>query len=192
MFMNKNIHRTKEVITAGEKEISNETEEETTSWIASIPSYVAVLTAVVALITAIVAVANYRQQSAKDISAREFDAQKPFFEKQTEFYVDAMQTVSKIATKDSPAKDDVDHFWELYYGRLAAVEDTLVDRVMVQFGEMLAKKSSSGCLKNTSLLLAHCVKKSWGDTWKVTLGDPPELPCDEGSFRKLKVCTAPK
>jgi ABC-type multidrug transport system fused ATPase/permease subunit len=106
----KNIHRTKEVITSGEKEIINEVEEETTSWIQSIPSYVAILIALVAVVTAIVGVASYRQQganylqqSAKDLSARLFESQKPFFDKQTEFYVDAMQTVSKLATKGSPA-----------------------------------------------------------------------------------------
>ena len=148
------------------------------------------ITAVVGVATAVVGVATFRETARKDLDTKNFEAQKPFFEKQIEFYVDAMETVSKIATSTSPAKDDVDHFWTIYWGRLAAVEDAKVDSAMVLFGQKLMNKSSTAeCLKKNSLLLAHCVKQSWADTWKVTLGAPAELPCDELSFAQVKDCT---
>jgi hypothetical protein len=100
-----------------------------------------------------------------------------------------METVSKIATSTSPAKDDVDHFWTIYWGRLGAVEDKNVDRAMVLFGKKLTNKSSADCLKNNSLLLAHCVKQSWADTWNVNLSPPTELPCNEPSFELVAGCT---
>jgi hypothetical protein len=71
---------------------------------------------------------------------------KPFFEKQMTFYVDAMETVSKLANSDPTEAGVVDHFWEIYWGRLAAVEDTQVDRAMVIFGKNLTAKSAKGLL----------------------------------------------
>jgi hypothetical protein len=60
------------------------------------------------------------------------------------FYFDAVEVVSKIATAPrSQSIDDIDHFWKIYYGRLAAVEDNLIDRAMVLFGDKLKKDSST-------------------------------------------------
>jgi len=154
-----------------------------------IQTYAPVTGIIFGLITAIVAVATYRETANKDLEARNFEAQKPFFEKQMEFYIDAVETVSKIATGVSPDKADVDHFWKIYWGRLAAVEDTSVDRAMVIFGGKLNnEKSSTHCLRQSSLLLAHCIKRSWADSWRVTLAPPPELQCDESSFEAVAKC----
>ncbi len=93
------------------------------------------------------------------------------------FYVEAMETVGKIATSESPAKEDLDRFWQLYWGRLGSVEDSQVDRAMVLFGNMIEPKlMPQRCLRIASLLLAHCVKSSWARTWQVKLDDPPEYP----------------
>jgi hypothetical protein len=165
------------------------------SWIESAPSYAAAFGIIFGAITAMLGVASYREQVAssrdqadKELAARVFEAQKPFFEKQTEFYVEAMETVSKIATSASPAKDDLDHFWALYWGRLAAVEDTNVDHAMVVFGNKLKSGAPQMCLQQSSLLLAHCVKQSWADTWKVQLSLPPEVPCGDQSFNGVEAC----
>jgi hypothetical protein len=140
----------------------------------------------VALVT-IIAVRTYSYQSTKDIENRTFEAKKPFFEKQTAFYVDAMQTVSKIANSTTPSDEDLSHFWQLYWDALAAVEDNRVDRAMVIFGQRLSDTppASKQCLTRLSLLLAHCVQQSWADTWHVRLDKPPELPCTDESFASV-------
>ena len=58
------------------------------------------------------------------------------------------------------------------------------------FGENIETNAPKQCLQRTSLLLAHCVKKSWADTWNVKLDDPPEFPCTNESFDDVKRCAA--
>jgi len=65
---------------------------------------------------------------------------------------------------------------------------------MIAFGEKLTPKLKKQCLPEASLLLAHCVRKSWEDTWsvalnvKVDLGVPTELPCTKESFMRIRNC----
>jgi hypothetical protein len=181
--MTDHINRSKEVLKDNEKVVSKKS-----FWIDYVPAYAAVIGIVVGLTTAIVGVASYREQARKDLATRDFESKKPFFDKQIEFYVDAMETVSKIAVSESPTKDDIVHFWTIYWGRLAAVEDEDVDKAMVIFGKKLDSKSPAKCLQDNALLLAHCVKKSWENTWKVPLGEPPELPCNAQSFQIVDRC----
>jgi hypothetical protein len=167
-------------------------EDKARSWFAAdaVGSYVAVGGLVIGLVTAIVGVATYYDQSRKDAATREFEAKKPFFERQMTFYVEAMEVVGKIAASESPATEDLDLFWQIYWGRLGSVEDSQVDRAMVLFGDMIKPKlKPQDCLQIASLLLAHCVKSSWARTWQVKLDDPPEFPCTDNSFdRVVKSC----
>jgi hypothetical protein len=122
VFMVKVVHRTKNTSATDGKEITDEVEEERSSWIESAPSYTAIVSAFVGLVTIIVAFGTYRNQSAKDIETRTFEAKKPFFEKQMALYVDATETVSRIAGSSVPKPEDLTRFWQLYWGPLAAVE----------------------------------------------------------------------
>jgi hypothetical protein len=141
------------------------------SWIEVASSFATIAAVIGGLITAWGAILNYRYQSdmnnfvkEKEIFARERETKKTFFDKQSEFYFDAVEVVSKIATTfPNQSKGDIANFWKLYWGGLAAVEDNLVDNAMVLFGEKLDEKSSTGCLQDASLLLAHYVKKSLED-----------------------------
>lgn len=188
--MAKLVHRTKTTSTVDGKEVTDEVEEEKSSWVESAPSYAAIVGAIVALVTVIVAVRTYSYQSTKDIQSRTFEATKPFFDKQTVFYVDAMETVSRIANSTTPTQEDLSRFWQLYWGPLAAVEDNRVDSAMVIFGKRLGSTppASKECLTKISLLLAHCVKQSWSDTWHVQLDKPPEFPCTDESFMAVSAC----
>jgi hypothetical protein len=183
--MTKRVHRTKTTTTIDGKEIIDEVEEETSSWVASYP---AIAGGLAGLVTALVAILTYYSQSNKDIEARIFEAKKPFFDKQKDLYADAMGTLSKIANSSSPSQDDLNHFWWLYWGQLAAVEDRNVDRAMVNFGARLSEVPlpSRDCLVHSSLLLSHCVKQSWSTTWNVALDTAPELLCNDDSFSKVE------
>ena len=194
--MTKKIIRSKEVKSAGETEITKEYEEEKSSWIEVASSFATIAAIIGGLITASVALANYRLQSdnenlarEKEIFSRERETKKTFFDKQAEFYFDAVEAVSNIATSSPhPSKEDIANFWKIYLGRLAAVEDNFVDHAMNSFGDKLTEKSSTACLEDASLLLANCVKKSLEDAWKVEFGPPPELPCNDASFKEIDAC----
>src|SRR5262245_34000454 len=193
--MMREVVRTREVSHADGKEITRETEQSKVDWLAMAPALAAVGGVLVAVVTAWLGIETYaRDRDArayaanKDLQSRTLEAKKPFYEKQIAFYVDAMNVASKLATSPAPNNDDIELFWQLYWGRLAAVEDTKVDEAMVLFGDLLNAKAGISCLRSASLLLAHCVRQSWADTWGVKLGDPPESPCTPESFSGLKSC----
>jgi hypothetical protein len=151
--MVKRVHRTKAVTTAEGRETTDEIEEERSSWfgLEAAPSYAAFGGLIVGLATASLALCSYDAQSTKDIATRTLEAKKPFFEKQMTFYVDAVETVSMIATSSSPSPDDISHFWQIYWGRLASVEDRGVDQAMVAFGRHIEKS-----LRWNVSRTAHC------------------------------------
>jgi hypothetical protein len=162
---------------------------------AIVPSIAAVGGILVAVVTAWLGIESYNRDldtrayaANKDLQQRIFEARKPFYERQTAFYVDAMDAVSRIANSSAPTDADMDAFWQLYWGRLAAVEDSKVDAAMVAFAGLIKAKARPDCLQSASLLLAHCVRQSWSDTWGVELGQPPELPCVRESFDSVRSC----
>jgi hypothetical protein len=180
--MTKIINKSTEETTEGNRKVSKETSQEKSSWIDCLPSFTAIGGILIAAVAAWISIATYLETSKKDTETSSRESKKPFFDKQMEFYVDALETVSKIAVTDKPVETDLQHLEQIYWGHLGAVEDRDVDQAMVKFRDRLMSKASQQCLKNESLVLAHCVKKSWGTTWDVTLGDPPEFPCEKPSF----------
>lgn len=138
---------------AGETEITKEYEEEKRYWIEVASSFATFAAIIGGLITAWVALANYRLQSdnenlarEKEIFSRERETKKTFFDKQAEFYFDAVEVVSnKAPSSPHPSKEYIAHFWKIYWGRLAAVEDNFVDHAMVSF-EKIIDSLSRGCV----------------------------------------------
>jgi hypothetical protein len=102
------------------------------------------------------------------------NAIKPFLEKQLEFCVEVTQAAAEIATSENQKKyaDAVARFWELYWGRLALVEDEHLESAMVKFGEAL-KKHSLGAdqaeLKAGSLRIAQAARNLVITSWKTGL-----------------------
>jgi len=122
--MTKMVQSSKEEITDGDRKTIKESTVERTPWIESLPSYTAIGGILIAAVTAWVSFANYSSQYKKDVDTRALAAKKPFLDKQMEFYVDAVETASKIATDDVASGEDISHFWKIYWGRLGSVEDS--------------------------------------------------------------------
>jgi hypothetical protein len=186
--MTKITSKSTEETTEGNKKVSKETSKEETSWVDSLPSFTAIGGILIAAVAAWVSIAAYLETGKKDADTSSRESKKPFFDKQMDFYVDALETVSKIAIAGKPSETDLQHFEQIYWGHLGAVEDRFVDRSMVAFRNRLKGNAPQQCLEDASLLLAHCVKKSWETTWDVKLGAPPEFPCEEQSFRTVDEC----
>jgi hypothetical protein len=199
----KTVRRTTEVINEGGLAKTVEVEAESMSWIGleALTTYLTIGGVVVGLGCVLEGVLTYDEQVEKEAKSRAFEARKPFFERQATFFTEAMQVVGKLATSERPEGEDLDLFWHLYWGRLAAVEGAKVDRAMTVVGKIIGTRSGPGkvsdaawmperrqCLQKASLLLAHCIKASWEQTWNVSLERSLEFPCEEGSFQAVERC----
>lgn len=79
-------------------------------------------------------------QTAKDIRMH-------FYKLQLEFYAEAAETTSTLATEDQDSEDYKiarKNFLRLFYGRLAIVEEKTVEAQMVIFKDLLDKYEFSG------------------------------------------------
>jgi hypothetical protein len=129
---------------------------------------------------------------AQDIAKR--DSQKPFLERQLQFYFEAVKVTAKLATlppslgdKGPGAEESYGwayrRFWELYWGELAVVESQEIAGAMVRFGRSLedlttcrstpdaACGDKQALLQQLSLALAGEIRKSIERGWDYKL--PP-------------------
>jgi len=124
------------------------------------------------------------------------DSQKPFLEKQLQFYFEAAKVTAKLATLAQSISDkgpgweqswDWAHrrFFELYWGELAVVESPEVAAAMVRFRgpldnlKLCNSTPTMNCsteqksLEQLSLALASQIRKSIEQPWGIEL---PPLP----------------
>lgn len=130
-----------------------------------------------------------RSDAAKRAAINDLRAsQRPFLEKQLEFYFEIVRITAKLATLEN---DDIAdngpgceqsrtwayrRFWELYWGELAIVESQAVARAMVAFGGQLSRSSDlrEAPLTSYSLKLSDEIRKAIEESWGYAL--PPILP----------------
>jgi hypothetical protein len=117
-----------------------------------------------------------------------------FWEKRYELYSEASRVAARIAVYMEPPsstpknmsedvgighRNDVDRFWELYWGPMSIIEDLKVRTAMINFGEELKRQKNSETsqesLTQLSYTLARESRHSLQDTWEpVDLDDIPE------------------
>jgi hypothetical protein len=80
-----------------------------------------------------------RDQAQKDHKIQLRESQKPFLERQLEYYFDITKVVSQLSTlpKGQGFDDAKQRFWEFYWGELSIVEDRQVEDAMVNIGYAL-------------------------------------------------------
>ena len=101
---------------------------------------------------------------------RKIEATRPFLEHQLAIYVDAIQTVETIASSqtESEIKTSTDHFWRLYWGELALVEDKDVEAATKRIKKALDDqngKREPRELEQVSLNLALACRLSLDRSW---------------------------
>lgn len=139
---------------------------------------------------------QYQTQVAQTQASAKRESQRPFLEKQLQFYFEAAKVTSKLATLSQELQDKgpdweqswswaYRRFWELYWGELAIVESREVAGAMVRFGEPLralhacVSTANAKCvaeqkaLEQLSLALAAEIRKSIETSWDYPL--PPLL-----------------
>lgn len=128
------------------------------------------------------------------VYTRDLEAKRPILELQFELYEEAVRVASRISTVECKIGDDdcIDtyakdcrHFFDLYWGQLAVVEDKQVEWAMIEFRktfkqehqhlcapdhiEEIATKPKPEALPRASLDLAWCVNASLQRSWNVEL-----------------------
>jgi hypothetical protein len=104
------------------------------------------------------------------ITARN-DFAKPVLEKQLELCIEASSAAAALAQASAP--DDhpsLSSFKNLYYGKLAVVEDKCVYRTMVQFKQsVLDKQASSVTPSRAALRIAFACRRMLTRNWSAGL-----------------------
>jgi hypothetical protein len=125
-----------------------------------------------------------REQSAAalqiQIKLAEFESQRPFYQRQLDYFGDAARAAAQVATlADGEKRESAkQRFWELYWGELGIVEKGEFAHAMVQFGEALrAEKDGqpvavhSGGMTEAAYAIAKAARSEIADAWRVDL--PP-------------------
>ena len=123
-----------------------------------------------------------------EVAVRE--SQKPFLEKQLQYYVEASKVAAKLtilpleSTADAAPEDTWDgakqRFWELHWGELVVFEDKDVRVAMAQFGRQVSevekcRTRAEECLdaqaklKSLSLDLSRAIRASIQSGWGYNL-----------------------
>ena len=155
---------------------------------------------IVSVLTVVGGVVSFLVQQHEQTSTRDRESRRAFLEKQLDIYSDAVKTVSEMSlypTKDSDRNKylrNLEKFWELYFGRLAMVEDPRVEKVMKNFGDLLQGEGGTpqtecrNLKRDLSLTLAHCARKSLGEGWGVDLTSENDYCSDTEMANLPKAC----
>ena len=109
---------------------------------------------------------------------QQHEKQRPFLERQLRHYFEASESASKVANlpDGKDRAEAMQAFWQLYWGPLAVVEDSDVERAMVNFsGALRSDESDRATLQQRSLELAHAFRGSLEKQWGTSLGELENL-----------------
>ena len=141
--------------------------------VAIIAGCVAAISALFAYMAQISAAKSQSDIALIQLAAQQaHERQRPFFDAQMKFYIEATETASQISSTDSGAREAlIKRFWQLYWGSLALVEDDEVAQAMIAYGEHLNKSPhDTKGLKNLSLGIAHACRNSLKRLWVPEIG----------------------
>ena len=102
------------------------------------------------------------------------EATKPFLEWQLKLCTEATQVTARIAI-DGPGQEptkDIQRFWQLYWGELGLVENGIIARAMIGYGEKLSEMKTPAAaehspLRNLALDVAHACRDTLIKTWDI-------------------------
>lgn len=121
------------------------------------------------IFVAVVGLASFVFGVVKFVQIQSVEAERPYLEKKLAWCIDAVNSTSKIATATEPAQEDIDNFWQMYWGVMGLIEKKAITDAMVDFGNGLNDGVSTGTLKHKSLALAHACRNElsaeWSSSW---------------------------
>ncbi|WP_143015410.1 hypothetical protein [Alloyangia pacifica] len=133
--------------------------------------------------TALVGLAGFVFGVVKFLEVMAVDAERPYLERKLAWCEQVVETTSRIATSAEASQDDIDRFWQMYWGVMGLIEKASITSAMVEFGKSLeaipsaeegSKDLSShlSSMQGKSLSLAHACRKElsaeWSPSWSIT------------------------
>jgi hypothetical protein len=123
------------------------------------------------IVTFVWGVTKWEQAKHRQLEDAAKEAKRPYLERQLALYEQATVSAAQVTVlPDGPELDRAkETFWTLYWGSLAMVEDTDVEREMVAFGRALeVAPSDRPSLKQLALSLADTCRRSLSSSWGTT------------------------
>lgn len=126
------------------------------------------------------ALARAEKEAVQQRDLREFEAQRPFLEKQLKLYFETAQLVGTLVTaapnESTKWSDWETRFWQLYWSELSMVESRNVESAMRRLGGVLSRYTSDPqpevrqVLQVCAYELAHEIRDSIAERWRVADG----------------------
>jgi len=127
-------------------------------------------------LVALVGLAGFLFGVVKYIQVQAVEAEKPYLERKLAWCEEAVETTSRISTSIQPAQEDIDRFWQMYWGVMGLIEKKSITKAMIDFGEGVALLAPAEAgsknddkhlrgLQGKSLALAHACRKELSSEW---------------------------
>ena len=130
-------------------------------------------------LSAVVAVAGLLWGIYSFIQLQAIGAAKPYLEKKLAWCETAVQTTARIANANPMPPEEIQRFWQMYWGVMGLIEKQPITDAMIAFGKELPPSppeigaAASGAppagLRLKSLDLAHACRhelsKEWSPQW---------------------------
>ncbi|MCH7962536.1 MAG: hypothetical protein IH852_01205 [Bacteroidetes bacterium] len=98
---------------------------------------------------------------------------KPYWENKLKIYLEVADVISSIAElNEGPEREKtIQKYWTLYFGKLAVVEDPVVEMLMIGFSNCLDGTSECNkCeLRKRALQTSHAMREALGKSWDMDL-----------------------
>lgn len=129
---------------------------------------------------AVVGLAGFVFGVVKFVQVQAVEAEKPYLTKKLAWCEEAVETTARIAVSANPAQEDIDRFWQMYWGVMGLIEKRTITAAMIDFGDGLkllpapeagskGDNASHASLRGKSLSLAHACRKElsaeWSPSW---------------------------
>lgn len=132
-------------------------------------------------VLAVSALAGFVFGIFKFLSIQSIEAQRPYLERKLSWSEEAVEVTARIANARVPSQDDIQRFWQLYWGVMCMIEQTSITNAMIGFGKALKRQQQTGQvlevidpdhpteMQQKSLLLAHACRLElsieWSSSW---------------------------
>ncbi len=124
-------------------------------------------------LTALIAIFGLIFSLWQFLEVQKIEAARPYLEKKLVWCEEIVELTSKIATSNEIMEDDVERFWQMYWGVMGLIEKEDLLKVMIEYGKDLESrhklKENESSLKKRSLAIAHACRneftKEWSSKW---------------------------
>ena len=103
-------------------------------------------------LTALIAIFGLIVSFWQFLEIQKIEAARPYLEKKLVWCEEIVELTSKIATSKEIMEDDIERFWQMYWGVMGLIEKEDLLKVMIEYGKDLESrhqlKENENSLKN--------------------------------------------